>query len=86
MIGILFYLFIYFFFYTQNTLFVINIFQCGTFEIVGGKDTSDTVRRILPKILTNDLAKLYNWSGANKKPAFQLLKNIIRLILGKYVV
>ncbi|KAF5272388.1 hypothetical protein FQR65_LT17421 [Abscondita terminalis] len=52
------------------------------FQLIGGKDVVDTTRRILAKIVGQNLAESYNWCGKNKKPAFNKLKNIINFIIG----
>ncbi|KAF5284718.1 hypothetical protein FQR65_LT13420 [Abscondita terminalis] len=51
------------------------------FQLIGGKDVVDTTRRILAKIVGQNLAESYNWCGKNKKPAFNKLKNIINFII-----
>ncbi|XP_067282158.1 uncharacterized protein [Pseudorasbora parva] len=40
---------------------------------IGGFSTKEAVWRILGKLLTNSLAKIINWSGANQKVAFRAL-------------
>lgn len=54
-----------------------------TLQTVGGKDTIDTIRRILHRMVSNNLAISYNWTGRNNKNNFSVLKNVINLILGK---
>ncbi|XP_065684144.1 uncharacterized protein LOC124813801 [Hydra vulgaris] len=40
----------------------------------GGKDVSDTTRRILEKVFSNDLAKKLNWAGRCNKTGVKDLK------------
>lgn len=61
-------------------------FQSTALQTIGGRDAVDTTRRILSKILTNELAVSYNWTGRNGKENFSLLKNLNTLILGKYTL
>ncbi|KAG5887065.1 hypothetical protein JTB14_002114 [Gonioctena quinquepunctata] len=53
---------------------------CNKFQCIGGKDTSDTTRRILNRLMTNELAVITNWTGRNNKNGFKDMKNIINLI------
>ncbi|CAH0553200.1 unnamed protein product [Brassicogethes aeneus] len=51
-------------------------------ERLEGKDVVDSTRRILSKIISNSLAKEYNWKGKGAKRAFATHVNIINLLLG----
>ncbi|CAH1183608.1 unnamed protein product [Phaedon cochleariae] len=53
---------------------------CNNFQFVGGKDVPDTTRRILNRLMSNDLAITTNWTGRNNKNGFIDMKNIIKLI------
>ncbi|XP_074035391.1 uncharacterized protein [Leptinotarsa decemlineata] len=50
-------------------------------QTIGGRDAVDTTRRILSKLLTNELTISYNWTGRNGKENFGNLKNLNTLIL-----
>ncbi|KAJ8972952.1 hypothetical protein NQ317_000786 [Molorchus minor] len=49
-------------------------------KFVGGRDTFDTTRRIMSRVIHNNLALIINWIGRNNKPAFRGYKNILSLI------
>ncbi|XP_031348267.1 uncharacterized protein LOC116174475 [Photinus pyralis] len=52
-----------------------------TLQLIGGKDLSDTCKRVLGKILSNEVAVAMNWSGRNQKEGFVHLNNIVNLVL-----
>ncbi|KAF5293719.1 hypothetical protein FQA39_LY03204 [Lamprigera yunnana] len=62
---------------TEKTLELISFFQ-----LIGRKDVLDTTRRILSKIVGQNLSKSYNWCGKNNKPAFNRFKNVINFVVG----
>ncbi|XP_077083444.1 uncharacterized protein LOC143736684 [Siphateles boraxobius] len=47
--------------------------------MVGGMTLKDTVGRVLKRAMNTSLARLINWSGANRKPAFKglILKSVV---------
>ncbi|XP_048019406.1 uncharacterized protein LOC125250719 isoform X2 [Megalobrama amblycephala] len=47
--------------------------------MVGGMTLKDTVGRVLKRTMNSSLARLINWSGANRKPAFKglTLKSVV---------
>ncbi|KAF4115409.1 hypothetical protein G5714_002898 [Onychostoma macrolepis] len=47
--------------------------------MVGGMTLKDTVGRVLKRAMNTSLARLINWSGANRKPAFKglILKCVV---------
>ncbi|XP_065150670.2 uncharacterized protein [Paramisgurnus dabryanus] len=47
--------------------------------MVGGMTLKDTVGRVLKRTMDSSLARLINWSGANRKPAFKglTLKSVV---------
>lgn len=53
-------------------------------QYIGGKDENETCRKILSKLITNDLAIKTNWTGRNEKNGFRDLKNLIQLIHGMF--
>ncbi|KAG5884244.1 hypothetical protein JTB14_011733 [Gonioctena quinquepunctata] len=57
-----------------------SLSECNEFQCTGGKDTSDTTRRILNRLMTNELAVITNWTGRNNKNGFKDMKNIINSI------
>ena len=44
------------------------------FKNLGGLSASDMTRRILRKVMTDDIAAQMNWKGHNGKLAFESLK------------
>ncbi|KAF5283647.1 hypothetical protein FQR65_LT13771 [Abscondita terminalis] len=48
---------------------------------VGGKDIFDTTRRIMSRLITNDLACQFNWTGKHNRASFAELKNIKKLMI-----
>ncbi|CAH0546591.1 unnamed protein product [Brassicogethes aeneus] len=63
-----------------ETVFFSNM--CSKLRLIGGKDVVDSTRRILSKILSNSLAKQYNWKGKGAKSPFVTYNNIVNLIIG----
>lgn len=61
--------------------FILN-FQVASLLSVGGKDSPDSIRRLMTVLLSHDASLLYNWTGTGKL-AFGQFKNIIKMILGK---
>ncbi|XP_074034733.1 uncharacterized protein isoform X2 [Leptinotarsa decemlineata] len=53
---------------------------CSQFQIFGGKDGPETVRKIMSQLITHKVALQMNWSGRNNKQGFNSLKKIITLI------
>lgn len=56
----------------------------ASISLFGGRDLADTVRRILQTLVAHELTLKINWIGANEKGSFQKLKNVLKLIYGKY--
>lgn len=54
---------------------------CKWLSCVGGKDVGETTRKILTKLISNQLAVNSNWTGRNNKNGLKELRNFINLIL-----
>ncbi|XP_074034254.1 uncharacterized protein isoform X2 [Leptinotarsa decemlineata] len=54
---------------------------CSSLSVVGGRDGFDTVRRLLSKLISHDLALNMNWSGRNQKLSFKEYENTLKMIL-----
>ncbi|KAF5277516.1 hypothetical protein FQR65_LT15978 [Abscondita terminalis] len=57
--------------------------MCGALQVIGGRDTVDTTRRIMQKLMKNVVALEYNWLGRNNKQPLKTLQNIIKLIVAE---
>ncbi|KAK4885918.1 hypothetical protein RN001_002189 [Aquatica leii] len=57
--------------------------MCQFLQTAGGKDIQDTTRRVLSRIMSNNLAMLYNWSGRNDKTSFSSLKKLLIVAVRK---
>lgn len=53
----------------------------SSLTVIGGRDMKETVRRLLAKILSHNVALTINWSGKNEKLAFKQCENTVKLIL-----
>lgn len=62
---------------------IILVINAASLQTLGGKDVMDITRRILTRIISNDVACQFKWTGKNDKPAFKELKQIINLTTGK---
>lgn len=54
-------------------------------RILGGKYPQECTRRILSRLITNDLAKQLNWIGCGVKKSIQEYPHILQLICGLYI-
>lgn len=60
-----------------------NFLKVTYLSNIGGENLGSTVRRILVCILTNDLAKQFNWIGKGTKEAFCKLR-LVNVVHRKY--
>ncbi|XP_074030139.1 uncharacterized protein isoform X2 [Leptinotarsa decemlineata] len=54
---------------------------CSSLSVVGGRDGFDTVRRLLSKLISHDLALNMNWSGRNQKLSLKEYENTLKMIV-----
>lgn len=69
----------------QKSLTLFYFSQENHLRRLGGISQADHTRRILKRIIHNELAQKLNWAGRGTKTSFQKFDSVCQLILSKYL-